>query len=50
MVDSEKIALINTMIGDFWEYHNDAYQEKCAFALLTAIATVTEFKGCDEGV
>ena len=44
MTDSEKIALIDEMVANFWEWHKEDYQEKGAFALLTAIATVAEFE------
>ena len=47
MLDSEKVDLIAEMVANFWEWHKEDYQEKGAFALLTAIATVAEFKRKD---
>ena len=45
MTDKEKLALIDTMIADFWEYNTDETQAKGAIGCLSAIATVIEYKG-----
>lgn len=47
MTDKEKLALIDTMIADFWEYNTDENQAKGAIGCLTAIATVVAYKEDD---
>ena len=42
--NSEKLALIGTMIGDFWEYNTEAQRVTGAEAFITAISTVVDFK------
>ena len=48
MTDSEKLALIDMMIADFWEGFTFEHQEKSAFCLVNAIASVVNFKGKDD--
>ncbi len=43
MLDSEKLALIDLMIGDFWEYNTEENQNKGAVAFIAAIASVLNF-------
>lgn len=45
MTDSEKVSLIDKMIADFWEFTNDENISVGAEYILTAISTVTGFKG-----
>ena len=45
MTDSEKLALIDAMIADFWGCTSGETQEKCAIALVITIGTVLDFKG-----
>lgn len=43
MTDSEKLALINVMIADFWEYQTLEQRKNGAESLITVIATVINF-------
>lgn len=43
MYDSEKIALIDVMIADFWEYNTPEQRKDGAEAFISAIATVINF-------
>lgn len=45
MTDAEKIALIDKIIADFWEYSSKEKISAEAEHILTAISTVTGFKG-----
>ena len=44
MTDSEKLALIDTMIADFWEYCPDEQQAAGAMVFVNAISTVVNFE------
>ena len=44
MSDSEKIALIDLMIGDFWEYNTAQSQKDGAMAFIAAIASVINYR------
>jgi hypothetical protein len=48
MSDSEKIALIDEMIGDFWEYNTAEQRKAGAEAFISVIATVINFGKGDE--
>jgi hypothetical protein len=43
MTDSEKIALIDIMIADFWEYNTTEQRKNGAEAFISAIASVINF-------
>jgi hypothetical protein len=43
MSDSEKIALIDLMIADFWEYNTEEQRKNGAEAFIAAIATVINY-------
>lgn len=43
MNDTEKIALITEIIGDFWEYSTSEERKSGAEAIVTAINSVVEF-------
>lgn len=43
MTDTEKIALIGKMIGDFWEYNGPEDVRNGAVGIVTAINSVVEF-------
>lgn len=43
MTDAEKIALIDEMIGDFWEYNTAEQRKAGAEAFISVIATVINF-------
>ena len=43
MSDSEKIELIDEMIGDFWEYNTAEQRKDGAEAFISVIATVINF-------
>ena len=43
MSDSEKIALIDLMIADFWEYNTQEQRKDGAEAFISTIATVINF-------
>lgn len=43
MTDSEKLALIDEMIADFWEYNTRQQQECGAVAFIAAVASVINF-------
>ena len=45
MTDSEKIALIDRMIADFWEWNETGERNVGAIHVLNAISSVLEFKG-----
>lgn len=47
MTDSEKLALIDTMIADFWEYMTEEQQEKggCCFSNCHCICWKLQRKG-----
>ena len=47
MLDSEKVELIEKMVGDFLDFLNEEQQEVCAIALVAAIYSVTNFKRKD---
>ena len=44
MNDTEKVALIGTIIADFWGYSSDEKITAGAEAILTAINAVVEFE------
>jgi hypothetical protein len=44
MNDSEKIALISKMIGDFWEFHDESKYATGAETFVTAIYSVIDFE------
>ena len=44
MTDSEKLALIDLMIGDFWEYNTEEAQKAGAWAFIAAIASVINYR------
>ena len=44
MNDTEKLALIGTIIADFWEYSSDDKITTSAEAILIAINAVVEFE------
>lgn len=43
MTDSEKIALIDIMIADFWECNTEEQRKNGAEAFIATIATVINF-------
>jgi hypothetical protein len=43
MSDSEKLALIDIMIADFWEYNTNEQRKDGAEAFIAAIASVINF-------
>ncbi len=43
MTDSKKLALIDLMIGDFWEYNTEENQKDGAVAFIVAIYSVINF-------
>lgn len=45
MTDSEKLALINTMIGDFWDFLTEEQQEDNAIGTIVSIQAVANFEG-----
>lgn len=47
MTDSEKLALIDRMIADFWEWNETAERNVGAIHVLNAISSVLEFEGKD---
>ena len=44
MTNDEKIQLINKMIADFWEFHDESKYATGAETLVTAIYSVTDFE------
>ena len=40
----EKLAMIDLMIADFWEYNTDEQRRNGAEAFIVAIATVINFR------
>ena len=48
MTDSEKIKLIDNMIADFWEFNTEQQRKDGAEAIITAIASVIDFRKEDE--
>ena len=48
MLDSEKIELIEGMVGDFWDFLTEEQQKECAVALIVAIYSVANFKRKDK--
>lgn len=49
MTDTEKVALIDKMIADFWEASTDNAIARGADAVINAIASVLNFGGVDDG-
>ena len=45
MTDTEKVKLINKMINDFWDFHDESKYQMGAETFVTAIYSVTEFEG-----
>lgn len=45
MTDSEKLALIDKMIADYWDCMTAEQQEQNAVGFLVAIQSVVYFKG-----
>ena len=45
MTDSEKIALIDKIIVDFWNMNTTEEQANSAASLIVAISTVVRFEG-----
>lgn len=43
MTDTEKIALITKIIGDFWEYSTSEERKSGTVAIVTAINSAVEF-------
>lgn len=48
MTDSEKLALIDLMISDFWEFLTEGQQKENAIGTIVAIGAVAGFKGKEE--
>ena len=44
MTDSEKIALIDLLIADFWEFNTEEQRRNGAEAFIASIATVINFR------
>lgn len=44
MTDTEKITLIDNMLADFWEFHDQEEIKEGAVYVLTAIGSVLNFK------
>lgn len=45
MTDSEKLALIDAMIADYWEFVPFENEKRSAETLVVSIGTVLNFKG-----
>lgn len=43
MTDTEKIALIKSMVQDFWEYHDNETCEVGALSFVTVLYSVATF-------
>lgn len=48
MTDTEKVALIATVIKEFWDYNDEKHMENGAMAMVTAISSIVDFKGKEE--
>ena len=47
MTDTDKVKLINKMISDFWEFHDESKYATGAECFVTAIYSVTDYDGED---
>lgn len=45
MTDNEKLALIDKMIADFWEWSETEERNNGAIHVLNAVSSVLEFEG-----
>ena len=45
MTDREKLKLIDNVIADFWEFLDENDQRNGSMVLISAIASIVEFKG-----
>ena len=49
MKDKEKLDLIGCIISGFWDNHSDEEIKNNASAIVSAIATVVDFGGKEDG-